>query len=116
MSTAPWFPAESARRDDTPPALASEVAEANTGLAAIQLCPATGVRLDDLVATAARDAARAVSRGAPVPADMIRIDRAGTVVGRTAVQPPAATRHPRHQPVQTTGVKAAVQQSLSSGL
>lgn len=95
------------------PALASKVAEANTGLAAIQLRPATGVRLGALVATAARNAAPAVSRGAPVAADMIRIDRAGTVVGRTAVRPPTATRHPRHQPVQTTGVKAAVQQPLS---
>ncbi|MFJ3895491.1 hypothetical protein [Streptomyces sp. NPDC090083] len=98
------------------PAFASKVAEANTGLAAIQLCPATGVRLDDLVATAARDAAPAVPRGAPVAADMIRVDRAGTVAGRTAVRPPAAAHHPRHQPVQTTGVKAAVQQSLSSRL
>lgn len=63
--------------------LAAEVAEANTGLAALQLCMGAGVPLGDLVATAARDEALAVLRGAPVVVDVICVDRAGTVVGRS---------------------------------
>ena len=66
-------------------ALAAEVADANTGLAALQLCAAAGVPLGDLVAAAARDQALSVLRGAPVAVDVICIDRAGAVVGRSAV-------------------------------
>ncbi|RAJ62360.1 cobalt-precorrin-5B (C1)-methyltransferase [Streptomyces sp. Amel2xB2] len=65
-------------------ALCAEVAHANTGLAALQLCAAAGVPLGDLVAAAARDQALSVLRGAPVAVDVICIDRAGTVVGRSA--------------------------------
>lgn len=65
--------------------LAAEVAGANTGLAALQLCAARGVPLGDLVAQAARDQARDVLRGAPVRVDVVCIDRAGNVVGRSAV-------------------------------
>ncbi|MFD0392221.1 cobalt-precorrin-5B (C(1))-methyltransferase [Streptomyces nogalater] len=66
-------------------ALAAEVATANTGLAALRLCQAAGVPLGDLVARTARDEALAVLRGAPVAVDVICIDRAGTIVGRSSV-------------------------------
>ena len=64
-------------------ALAAEVAVANTGLAALQLCAARGVPLGDRVAETARDQALSVLRGAPVVVDVVCIDRAGTVVGRS---------------------------------
>ncbi|HEV7627415.1 MAG TPA: cobalt-precorrin-5B (C(1))-methyltransferase, partial [Streptomyces sp.] len=66
--------------------LAAAVADANTGLAALQLCAAQGVPLGDLVAAAARDQAIGVLRGAPVAVDVICIDRAGTVVGRSGIR------------------------------
>jgi len=66
--------------------LASAVAHANTGLAALQLCTAQGVPLGDLVAAAARDQAIGVLRGAPVAVDVICIDRAGTIVGRSGIR------------------------------
>lgn len=74
-----------ARRGGTGEALAAEVAEAGTGLAARRLCRAAGVPLGDPVATAARDQAPAVSRGAPVTVDVICVDRAGAVVGRSGI-------------------------------
>ncbi|WP_371660744.1 cobalt-precorrin-5B (C(1))-methyltransferase [Streptomyces sp. NBC_00280] len=77
--------AELARRGGASETLAAEVADANTGLAALQLCAAAGVPLGDLVAVAARDEALAVLRGAPVAVDVICIDRAGRVVGRSGV-------------------------------
>ncbi|WP_329283134.1 cobalt-precorrin-5B (C(1))-methyltransferase [Streptomyces sp. NBC_01451] len=77
--------AELARRGGASETLAAEVADANTGLAALQLCAAAGVPLGDLVAVAARDEALAVLRGAPVAVDVICIDRAGRVVGRSEV-------------------------------
>ncbi|GGY66676.1 cobalt-precorrin-5B C(1)-methyltransferase [Streptomyces xanthochromogenes] len=77
------FLAELARRGGASEALAAEVADANTGLAALQLCTAAGVRLGDLVAARARDEALSVLRGAPVTVDVICIDRAGNVVGRS---------------------------------
>ncbi|GAA3092111.1 cobalt-precorrin-5B (C(1))-methyltransferase [Streptomyces rectiviolaceus] len=80
------FLAELARRGGADEALAAEVAGANTGLAALQLCQARGVPLGDLVAVGARDEALAVLRGAPVAVDVICIDRAGTVVGRSSVR------------------------------
>ncbi|MEW2124839.1 cobalt-precorrin-5B (C(1))-methyltransferase [Streptomyces sp. NPDC007259] len=78
--------AELARRGGADEALAAEIAVANTGLAALQLCQARGVPLGDLVAVAARDEALSVLRGAPVAVDVICIDRAGTVVGRSSVR------------------------------
>ncbi|MFJ1639210.1 cobalt-precorrin-5B (C(1))-methyltransferase [Streptomyces sp. NPDC088256] len=80
------FLAGLARRGGADEALAAEVAVANTGLAALQLCLARGVPLGDLVAVAARDEALSVLRGAPVAVDVICIDRAGTVVGRSSVR------------------------------
>lgn len=80
------FLAELARRGGADEALAAEVAAANTGLAALQLCQARGVALGDLVAVAARDEALSVLRGSPVAVDVICIDRAGTVVGRSSVR------------------------------
>ena len=77
------FLAELAAGAGADEALAAQVAEANTGLAALQLCRSQGVRLGDAVATRARDEALAVLRGAPVEVDVICIDRAGTVVGRS---------------------------------
>ncbi|MFB6814574.1 cobalt-precorrin-5B (C(1))-methyltransferase [Streptomyces sp. NPDC056347] len=82
------FLARLARRGGADEALAAEVAVANTGLAALQLCLARGVPLGDLVAVAARDEALSVLRGAPVAVDVVCIDRAGTVVGRSAVRGP----------------------------
>ena len=63
--------------------LSAQVANANTGLAALQLCRAAGVPLGDAVAIRARDEAMRVLRGAPVAVDVICIDRAGNVVGRS---------------------------------
>ncbi|MGW4392992.1 cobalt-precorrin-5B (C(1))-methyltransferase [Streptomyces sp. NPDC004685] len=80
------FLAELARRGGADEPLAAEVAAANTGLAALQLCQAQGVPLGDLVAVAARDEALSVLRRAPVAVDVICIDRAGTVVGRSSVR------------------------------
>ncbi|MEV6318086.1 cobalt-precorrin-5B (C(1))-methyltransferase [Streptomyces sp. NPDC051776] len=78
------FLAELARHGGADEALAAEVAAANTGLAALQLCRARGVPLGDLVAVTARDRALEVLRGEPVAVDVICIDRAGTIVGRCA--------------------------------
>ncbi|MFJ6700119.1 cobalt-precorrin-5B (C(1))-methyltransferase [Streptomyces sp. NPDC091272] len=80
------FLAELARTGGADDALATEIAGANTGLAALQLCQARGVPLGDLVAVRARDEALSVLRGAPVAVDVICIDRAGTVVGRSSVR------------------------------
>ncbi|KQX49590.1 MULTISPECIES: cobalt-precorrin-5B (C(1))-methyltransferase [unclassified Streptomyces] len=72
--------------------LAAEIAGANTGLAALRLCEAAGVPLGDLVAARARDEALAVLRGAPVAVDVVCIDRAGTVVGRSETAGPPPVR------------------------
>ncbi|SCK05087.1 cobalt-precorrin-5B (C(1))-methyltransferase [Streptomyces sp. WMMB 322] len=77
------FLARLARDGGADEALCGEVAHANTGLAALELCAAAGVPLGDLVAGAARDQALSVLRGAPVEVDVICVDRAGTVVGRS---------------------------------
>ncbi|MEV0373837.1 cobalt-precorrin-5B (C(1))-methyltransferase [Streptomyces sp. NPDC050636] len=82
------FLAALARRGGADETLATAVAEANTGLAALQLCAAAGVPLGDLVAATARDEALAVLRGAPVAVDVICIDRAGMVVGRAEPRGP----------------------------
>ena len=83
------FLAALAREGGAGPALAAAVAGANTGLAALQLCAAAGVPLGDLVAAAARDQALGVLRGAPVAVDVLCIDRAGTIVGRSSNNPQA---------------------------
>ncbi|MFB7956400.1 MULTISPECIES: cobalt-precorrin-5B (C(1))-methyltransferase [unclassified Streptomyces] len=80
------FLAGLARRGGADEELVAEVATANTGLAALRSCQARGVPLGDLVAVAARDQALSVLRGAPVAVDVICIDRAGTVVGRSNVR------------------------------
>ncbi|MFE5733631.1 cobalt-precorrin-5B (C(1))-methyltransferase [Streptomyces sp. NPDC056528] len=80
------FLADLARTGGASEALAAEIAAANTGLAALRLCEAAGVPLGDLVATRARDESLAVLRGAPVAVDVICIDRAGAVVGRSSVR------------------------------
>ncbi|MFC0602400.1 cobalt-precorrin-5B (C(1))-methyltransferase [Streptomyces palmae] len=80
--------AELARQGGADEALATAVAQANTGLETVQLCAARGVPLGDLVAAAARDEALAVLRGAPVAVDVICIDRAGTIVGRAEPRGP----------------------------
>ncbi|QNS05378.1 cobalt-precorrin-5B (C(1))-methyltransferase [Streptomyces xanthii] len=82
------FLASLAARGGASPELAEQIAEANTGLAALQLCDAAGVPLGDLVAAEARDQALSVLRGAPVTVDVICIDRAGNVVGRSALRGP----------------------------
>ncbi|MEU2072705.1 cobalt-precorrin-5B (C(1))-methyltransferase [Streptomyces sp. NPDC013489] len=84
------FLAELARAGGASESLAAEIAGANTGLAALRLCEAAHVPLGDLVAARARDEALAVLRGAPVAVDVVCIDRAGTVVGRSAVTGPGA--------------------------
>ncbi|UUN28119.1 cobalt-precorrin-5B (C(1))-methyltransferase [Streptomyces sp. FIT100] len=82
------FLAELARAGGADEALAAQVAAANTGLAALQLCAARGVPLGDLVAAAAREQALGVLRGAPVTVDVVCVDRAGTVVGRSSPKGP----------------------------
>ncbi|MFB7355040.1 cobalt-precorrin-5B (C(1))-methyltransferase [Streptomyces gardneri] len=82
------FLADLARAGGASEALAEEIAGANTGLAALRLCEAADVPLGDLVAARARDEALAVLRGAPVAVDVICIDRAGTVVGRSEAAGP----------------------------
>ncbi|MEU9293699.1 cobalt-precorrin-5B (C(1))-methyltransferase [Streptomyces sp. NPDC048266] len=86
------FLADLARTGGASEALAAEITEANTGLAALRLCEAAGVPLGDLVAARARDESLAVLRGAPVAVDVVCIDRAGTVVGRSPVAGPDASR------------------------
>ncbi|MEU3187132.1 cobalt-precorrin-5B (C(1))-methyltransferase [Streptomyces sp. NPDC006923] len=77
------FLAELATGAGADAALAARVAAANTGLEALRLCESRGVALGDAVARRARDEALAVLRGAPVEVDVICIDRAGAVVGRS---------------------------------
>lgn len=80
-----------ARRGGADEELAAAVTSANTGLQTLHLCAARGVPLGDLVATAARETALGVLRGAPVAVDVICIDRAGTIVGRAAPRGPRDT-------------------------
>ncbi|MGW6743737.1 cobalt-precorrin-5B (C(1))-methyltransferase [Streptomyces sp. NPDC055025] len=77
------FLAALATRAGADATLAAEVSEANTGLGALQLCRSRGIPLGDMVAAGARGEALRVLRGAPVVVDVICIDRAGTVVGRS---------------------------------
>lgn len=61
--------------------LAEAVRSSTTAMGARQLCEDAGVPLGDAVATAARDEAVAVLKGADVAVDVVCIDRDGTVVG-----------------------------------
>lgn len=63
--------------------LADAIGAATTGLGALQLAQGAGVPLGDAVARAARDEAVAVLKGAPITVDVLAIDRAGTIVGRS---------------------------------
>lgn len=65
------------------PAAPAQLRAAPTALAALEMATAHGVPLGDLVAAAARDEALRVLAGAPVTVDVMCIDRAGTIVGRT---------------------------------
>jgi cobalt-precorrin-5B (C1)-methyltransferase len=64
-------------------ATAERVRAANTALDALRICQAADLPLGDLIATRARDTALSVLRGAPVEVDVVVIDRAGTIVGRS---------------------------------
>ncbi|MFI7385144.1 cobalt-precorrin-5B (C(1))-methyltransferase [Streptomyces sp. NPDC049813] len=77
------FLAELAVRGGAGPELAASIAAANTGLAALQLCAGAGVPLGDLVAAEACRQAQLVLREAPVAVDVLCIDRAGAIVGRS---------------------------------
>ena len=63
--------------------VAARVAGSTTALAAIETCAAAGVPLGDKIAQAARDFALEVLAGAPVAVDVVCIDRAGQLVGRS---------------------------------
>ncbi len=58
------------------------IAQAPTALAALTAAHERGIKLGDLVAAAARDAALDALRGAPVVVDVICLDREGRPVGR----------------------------------
>jgi cobalt-precorrin-5B (C1)-methyltransferase len=78
----PWL-ATLARDAGASPGLASSLARAGTGLGALRLAQQGGVPLGDLVADGARRVAREVLREAPVAVDVVAIDRAGEIVGRS---------------------------------
>lgn len=63
--------------------LAERVRTANTALGALQICQEAGLPLGDLVADGARTIAQSVLREAPVRVDVVVIDRAGVIVGRS---------------------------------
>jgi len=63
------------------------VLTANTALDALRRCQALGFDLGALVAERALATTEGVLRGAPVTADVVVIDRAGTIVGRAGYQP-----------------------------
>ncbi|MHA6523949.1 cobalt-precorrin-5B (C(1))-methyltransferase [Tessaracoccus sp. G1721] len=63
--------------------LSASIRGANTAAQALDLAAAAGIRLGDAVATAARDQATAILRGAPVAVDVLCIDRGGAIVGRS---------------------------------
>ncbi|MFJ3904357.1 cobalt-precorrin-5B (C(1))-methyltransferase [Streptomyces sp. NPDC090025] len=86
------FLADLARAGGAPESLAAEITTANTGLAALRLAESAAIPLGTLVATRARDEALSVLRGAPVAVDVVCVDRAGVVVGRSAVAGPGRGR------------------------
>ncbi len=61
--------------------LHQRISESTMAMGALQMATSAGIPLGDLVASAARDHAVKVLRGAPVAVDVICIDRAGTIVG-----------------------------------
>ena len=63
--------------------LVAAVLGANTALDALRLCQDAGLPLGDLVAARAREVAQGVLLGAPVAVDVVVIDRAGGIVGRS---------------------------------
>lgn len=63
--------------------LADAVRASNTAMGALGLCREAGIELGDLVAAAARREALRVLKGAQVAVDVVCIDRAGHVVGRS---------------------------------
>ncbi|GAA4619289.1 cobalt-precorrin-5B (C(1))-methyltransferase [Saccharopolyspora hordei] len=63
--------------------LVTRVTGANTALEALQLCTEAGVPLGDLIADRARAFCLETLRGAPISVDVVVIDRAGTIVGRS---------------------------------
>ena len=85
--------ADTARQAGAAAELVQRIGNGNTALEALQLCQAAGLPLGDLVAARARDTALGVLRGAPVEVDIVVIDRAGTIVGRTIA---GRDRHPPH--------------------
>ncbi|MFC3675752.1 cobalt-precorrin-5B (C(1))-methyltransferase [Ferrovibrio xuzhouensis] len=58
---------------------------ANTALEVLQIAQATGLRLGDLVARRAADAAASLVAPAAIAIDVVAVDRAGTIVGRYGV-------------------------------
>ncbi|TCK21340.1 cobalt-precorrin-5B (C(1))-methyltransferase [Pseudonocardia endophytica] len=68
-------------------ATVAAVRRANTALDALRLCTDAGFDLGTLVAGRARAAALGHLRGAPVTVDVVVIDRAGRVVGRSGDVP-----------------------------
>ena len=65
-----------------PADLLARIGEAGTALGALQLAQDAGFPLGDAVAAAARDAALAILRPAPIAVDVVCVDRAGEIVGR----------------------------------
>ncbi|WP_211771242.1 cobalt-precorrin-5B (C(1))-methyltransferase [Kutzneria sp. CA-103260] len=71
------------------PELVEAVRTANTALGALQLCQREALPLADLIADRCRTTADDILRGAGIEVDIVVIDRAGTVVGRSPATPPA---------------------------
>jgi cobalt-precorrin-5B (C1)-methyltransferase len=63
--------------------LVEAVRTANTALGALQLCQREGLPLADLIADRCRATADDILRGSQIAVDIVVIDRAGTVVGRS---------------------------------
>ena len=72
--------AELAREGGASDALATAIANANTGLHAHELAASAGIALSQLVAERARATALGVLKGAPVALDVLVVDRDGTPV------------------------------------
>jgi cobalt-precorrin-5B (C1)-methyltransferase len=89
------FLADLARDVGAGPTLQASIRDAGTGLGALQLCQAERVPLGDAVASAARNAALVVLRGAPVSVDTFCVDRDGVIVGRAQ---PAGPSDPASRP------------------
>ena len=75
--------AETAREAGGDEQLAEQVRACNTALEALGHCRDAGVPLGDVLAERSRRTALDVLREAPIEVDVVVIDRAGTIVGRT---------------------------------